>query len=114
METHKKSVEELTVRGLLARRRVLARQLGGLEEALTGSLVEQGRRCGKAVCRCAGGELHGPYTYLSSPGRRRLRYVPAAWVDVVARCLARGSEAEAVLAQISAINTELLARRELR
>jgi hypothetical protein len=31
----------------------------------------------------------------------------------VRRCLQRGTEVEAVLAEISAINAELLARREL-
>jgi hypothetical protein len=40
--------------------------------------------------------------------------VPAALLDVVRRCVHAGVEVEAVLAEISAINAELLARRELR
>jgi hypothetical protein len=40
--------------------------------------------------------------------------VPAALAQVVRRCLRRGEQAEAVLAEISAINAELLARRELQ
>ena len=36
------------------------------------------------------------------------------WPAVVRRYLQRGAEVEAVLAEISAINAELLARRELR
>ena len=46
-------------------------------------------------------------------GRGRSRYVPSGLVEVVQRYLQRGEEVEAVLAEISAINTELLARREL-
>ena len=40
--------------------------------------------------------------------------MPAALAEVVRRYLHRGEQAEAVLAEISAINAELLARRELR
>jgi hypothetical protein len=40
--------------------------------------------------------------------------VPAALADAVRRCLQRGAEVETVLAEISAVNAELLARRELR
>jgi hypothetical protein len=46
-------------------------------------------------------------------GNTRLRYVPAAQVPVVRRRLQRTAVFEAVLAQICAINIELLARREL-
>ncbi|HZC99933.1 MAG TPA: hypothetical protein VFA46_07000 [Actinomycetes bacterium] len=40
--------------------------------------------------------------------------MPAALAGVVRRYLRRGEQAEAVLAEISAINAELLARRELQ
>jgi hypothetical protein len=40
--------------------------------------------------------------------------VPAALADVARRYLRRGEQAEAALAEISAVNAELLARRELR
>jgi hypothetical protein len=39
--------------------------------------------------------------------------VPAPLAEVVRRYLRRGVEVDAVLAEISAINAELLARREL-
>ena len=101
---------------LLDRRHRLVARLGEAELLLAGSLVEQTRRCGKAGCRCADGELHGPYVYFAprTAGRGRLRYVPAALVEVVRRCVQTGVEVEGVLAEISAINAELLARRELR
>ena len=40
--------------------------------------------------------------------------MPAALAGAVRRYLRRGEQVQAVLAEISAINAELLARRELR
>jgi hypothetical protein len=116
MREHKKDLTAMPVRQLLARRRALAGRVGDVEQVLAGSLVEQTRRCGKAGCRCADGEPHGPYVYLAARlrGRRRLTYVPAALVEVARGHLRRGEQIEAVLAEISAINAELLARRELQ
>jgi hypothetical protein len=106
----------LSVRQLLARRRRLAKRLGDPEMTLRGSVISQHRRCSKPGCRCAQGELHGPYLYLSlgrGAGRPRLVYVPAELADVVRRHIGLTEAAETVLGQISAINLELLARREL-
>lgn len=113
---HKIGLDGLTVRQLRARRRRLASGLSDVETLLSGTLVSQGRRCGKQTCRCATGDLHGPYTYLSLPrsgGRPRMVYVPADLVDLVSGQVAAAARLEAVLAEISAINTELLIRREL-
>ena len=62
-----------------------------------------------------GGRAARPYAYFVSKtaGRGRSRYVPANLVALVRAGVARAERAEAVLAEISAINTELLARREL-
>jgi hypothetical protein len=116
MKEHKNDLAGMSTRRLLARRRALAARLGSVEEVLAGSLVEQIRRCGKTGCRCADGEGHGPYSYFSPrpQGRGRARYVPGGAVEVVRRYLQRGEQVETVLAEISAINAELLARRELR
>ena len=115
MNGHKKDLGSLSTRALLARRRALAGRLGEVEQVLAGSLVEQTRRCGKVGCRCAEGEPHGPYAYFAprTRGRGRLRYVPAPLAEVVRRYLRRGEQVDAVLAEISTINAELLARREL-
>jgi hypothetical protein len=115
MNEHKNDLPELSTRELLARRRRLASRLGDVEAVLTGSLVEQTRRCGKVGCRCVDGEPHGPYAYFApkKAGRGRLRYVPSGLVGVVRARLARGEQVQVVLAEISAINAELLARREL-
>lgn len=113
---HKSDLAGLTVRGLRARRRRLAAGLSDAEGLLRGTVVTQGRRCGKGSCRCTSGQLHGPYTYLSvpRPGRRpRLVYVPADLAETVSGQVALAERVEAVLAEITAINTELLARRAL-
>jgi hypothetical protein len=106
----------LSLRQLRTRRRRLAAALADPGASLKGSLVSQMRRCGKEGCRCAQGELHGPYVYLSiSRGSdRRLLYVPAELADVVRHHVSLTEQIEATLAAISTINNlELLARRQL-
>jgi len=116
MNAHNNDLARMSARQLRARRRALAARLGDVQQVLAGTLSEQTRRCGRPECRCAGGEPHGPYAYFTPrpAGRGRARYVPAALAAVVRRYLQRGEQVEAVLAEISAINAELLARRELR
>ena len=115
MNIHKNDLRNLSTRQLLSRRRAAAARLGDVEQVLAGSLTEQTRRCGRPGCRCAGGEPHGPYAYFTPrpQGRGRARYVPAEVAEVVRRYLQRGEQVETALAEISAINAELLARREL-
>lgn len=93
----------------------MARQLPDVERTLRGSLQTQGRRCGKEGCWCEEGELHGPYVYLAvrSGQRSRLVYVAADLADEVRHHVEVTGRLEAVLAEISAINLELLARGEL-
>jgi hypothetical protein len=116
MDNKDRDLTGLTVRQLRARRRRLADSLADPETTLRGSLHSQGRRCGKPGCRCADGELHGPYVYLSvgrAAASARLLYVPAPLADAVRRRVTLTEAAEAKLAEISAINVELLTRREL-
>ena len=110
---HKKDLSGLTVRALWARRRRLASGLSDVEALLRGTVVTQGRRCGKENCRCADGQLHGPYTYLSvpRPGRRpRLVYVPAELTETVSGQVAVAARVETVLAEITAITKEFISR----
>ena len=76
----------------------------------------QERRCGKEGCRCMQGQLHGPYVYLTvarGRGGGRLLYVPGDLADAVRDKVELTARIEAALAEISDINLELLARRQL-
>jgi len=112
---HKSKWAGLTERQLRTRRALLARRLPDVEAILRGSLQRQSRRCGKAGCRCSEGELHGPYMYLAvrTNTRRRLLYIPADAADEVSQRVETTGRIEAALAEISAINLELLARGDL-
>ena len=109
------SLSDLSVRRLRTRRARLARRLPDVELTLRGSLQTQSRRCGKEGCCCAAGELHGPYVYLSvrSGQRTRLLYIAADLAEDVKQRVEVTSRLEGILAEISAINLELLARGEL-
>ena len=114
MITHKTTgdMAGLSLRQLRERRRRIVRQIPDLQEVIAGSLQEQRRRCGKEGCRCARGELHGPYLYLSlRVGRRtRMLYVLA---EQVRAGVSTSAAVESALAEISAINLELLKRGRL-
>src|SRR5215467_11575796 len=101
----------LSTAGLRARRDRLAAALPGPDALLPGALVEQHRSCGKEGCRCTRGEPHGPYVYLQVAGR--LVYVPAGLADAVRAQVETSRRLRGTLEEISAINLELLARREL-
>jgi hypothetical protein len=105
----------LSLRQLRDRRRRIARQVPDLEVLIAGSLQTQHRRCGKEGCRCARGELHGPYLYLSlrAGGRTRMLYVPAGLAGEVRQAVTASAEAQTALAEISAVNLELLRRGRL-
>jgi hypothetical protein len=105
----------LSLRQLRERRRRIAHRIPDLQAVIAGSLQEQRRRCGKEGCRCTRGELHGPYLYLSlRVGRRtRMLYVPAELADQVREAVRANAAIESALAEISAINLELLRRRRL-
>jgi hypothetical protein len=119
MATHKNDVvlSEMSLRQLRARRRRLAAALPDVADYVAGSLLEQSRRCGKAGCRCAsGGDLHGPYVYLSvgrADGRRGMLYVPETLATLLRERVALSESVQQLLSDISAINLELLTRRAL-
>jgi hypothetical protein len=105
----------LSVRQLRARRRRLSAGVSGLEGTLRGVVLSKGRQCSSEGCRCRRGELHGPYTYLAvyAGGRSRTVYVPSAEQDVVAEHVQATQHNDALLAEVSQINLELLRRRAL-
>jgi hypothetical protein len=111
MSEYKNDLRGLSAAELRSRRDRLASDLPRAAQFLAGSLVEQRRRCGKEGCRCTRGELHGPYVYLSVAGR--MVYVPATLAGAVRSRLEVSARLRQVLEEISAVNLELLARREL-
>jgi hypothetical protein len=63
-----------------------------LPKMLPGTVCVQWVRCGRANCRCARGELHGPYHYRiwREDGKIRKTYVgPAELGQVRAQCATR-------------------------
>ena len=67
-----------------------------LPKMLPGAVCEQWVRCGRANCRCARGEKHGPYffRFWREDGRLRKQYIKRPDVDRVrAECEERRSEA---------------------
>lgn len=112
MITHKNRWSRWSTAELRARRAELLAGLPRAERLLPGALIEQHRSCGKEGCRCTRGEPHGPYVYLQVAGR--LMYVPSALADMVRSDVEISQRLREALAEISAINVELLARRELR
>ncbi len=100
---------------LRRRRQALLRKLPNLEQILKGSLIQRYKRCGRPGCRCAEGPGHGPKYYLSisQTGQRpQMDYVPQEYHDQVQEYLANHHRVREILAEISAINRELLRRRQ--
>jgi hypothetical protein len=112
MVTHKNPRwGQLATAELRSRRAALVAALPQAGGLLPGALVEQHRNCGKEGCRCTRGEPHGPYVYLQVAGR--LAYVPAGLAGAVRAHVETSRRLRGMLEEISAINLELLARREL-
>jgi hypothetical protein len=78
---------------------------------LPGAVCAQMKRCGRSNCKCAKGELHGPYYYRFwyERGRQRKKYVKKGDVsDIKAACLLRIEQRKAERTRIQQSN--LLAR----
>ena len=70
-----------------------------------GSLQQQWVRCGKTNCRCASGQLHGPYVYffMSMSGHLTKSYVRRKDVPLVRAVIAeRQRQAQAFRAEMNA------------
>lgn len=67
------------------------------------------RRCGKANCRCADGQLHGPYTALSvnKGGRQKVVMVKKNDAKIVIKQSLRYRYFQETLAKVRKINREI-------
>jgi len=104
--------KSLSVAGIGRARAGLARRLGRRGEIMKGSLVMRATRCGRPGCKCAQGEKHGPYLYVSvfREGRTRSVYVPQHMEREVRRWVESARQLEGDVAAITWLNAELLRR----
>ena len=103
----------LSTLALKNRRQGLVKLFPPLDETLRGSLLERYLTCGKAECRCARGERHGPVWYLSvtlGPGRTTGSTLAAQQVERARRWINNYHQVKERLEKISDINRELLRR----
>ncbi len=100
---------------LRKRRRKLLAELPLLDRIMRGSLIERYKRCGRPGCHCASERGHGPKLYLSisvSGERPKMDYVPNARGAEVSELICNFNKVREILNEVSAINAELLRRRE--
>lgn len=108
-----KRARKVSTLALRQRRKGQGRSLPDIEQTLRGSLVERYMTCGKAGCKCARGQRHGPVWYLTvslGPGRTAGMQVPTVKLVQVRRWLENHRQVKERLEAISAINWELLRR----
>ena len=101
---------QLSVAEMRRRRARLARRLGRQGEIMKGSLVMRSTRCGRLGCRCAEGQEHGPYLYISvfREGRTRSVYVPQHLESEVRRWVANAEQLGRDVAEMTWLNAQLL------
>ena len=99
---------------LVARRARLRQALPPLDEVLRGTLLDRVIRCGKATCHCATGPGHPITCVTVSLANRRTQQVtvPREWRATVRRWIANYQRYWQAIEAISAINRQLLQRRQ--
>ena len=103
---------------LRQRKHTLLREFHVPEDALPGSLVITYRRCGKPTCHCASSGKGHPMWQLTFmvDGKKRVEPIPNEWVDELLPLVEKGREYKDAVAEVFAINAQLLAlwRRQHR
>jgi hypothetical protein len=95
-------------------RRSRLAQIVSRQPFLRGTLAVRRRRCGKANCRCADGELHGSlYLVQSRGGKPRQVFVPKEWEERIRQNVQGYQEIQQLLEELSEVEWQrLLDRRE--
>lgn len=102
----KMSVAERTLRSKLA-------QIVAQRGLLRGSLLIRRRVCGKARCKCAGGQLHESlYLVISQGGRTRQLYVPKVWEGRVRQWVEDYQQVRRLLEEVSQVHWQKVHNRE--
>ena len=88
----------------------LVKEFGIPEHFLPGSLVVTYRRCGKSTCHCASGKGHPMWqlTFMVD-GKKRVEAIPKDWAVALLRLVEQGREYKKALAEVGALNAQLLA-----
>jgi len=113
----RENLAKLSILALRHRRQGLTKLLPPLSETLRGSLMERYLTCGKADCKCARGERHGPIWYLSvtlDQSHRTGSTVAPDQVQQVRRWIENYHQVKERLEKISDINRELLRRQKIK
>ena len=78
-------------------------------EGLPGSLAQSGRRCGSPGCHCHQGDPHLSWalTFMVD-GKKRVEHVPNELLDTVRSRLQEGNAYKSDVAELMAINAQLL------
>jgi Family of unknown function (DUF6788) len=97
------------IRHLQARRKELLASLRLPVDGLLGSLVESRGRCGSPGCHCQhdGGHPSWTLTFMVE-GNKRVEHVPKELVEPVQRRVAEGKAYKSGVAELMAINAQLL------
>lgn len=100
---------------LLARRQRVQDRLPPFEEIVRGSVFTRQQRCGKPTCHCAQGTPHrATYLGVSFAGGRTVQVsLPPALVATARRWVANYQVWWKAIETVSAINRDLLRRREV-
>ena len=94
----------------------LMRERHGLEQdnlamrdMIRGSLIKHYKKCGNKFCICTGGELHGPYWYLSyKEGEKSvLKYVDKKDLTRISRLAGSYKKFQTNITRISRLNREI-------
>ena len=99
-----------TLRSLESRRKKILASLRLPPEGLPGSLSQSRRHCGNPGCRCHhGGQPHLSWTLtFMVDAKRHVEHVPAEMLDVVRQRLQEGNAYKSDIAELMAINAQLL------
>jgi len=94
---------------LRQRKYELLRQYDIPEDALPGSLSLTHRKCGKPTCHCAKGTGHPMWSLtFMVDGKKNTERIPFEWLDEVRPLHQRGRDYKNVVAEVLAINAQLL------
>jgi len=94
-------------------RRSRVAQLSHSSRLMRGTLTIRSRRCGKAGCHCALGELHvSLYLVQSQKGKPRQIFVSKEWEDRVRRAVTDYQELQKLVEEVSQLEWKRLEERK--